>query len=461
MSIHKRFDLLTIVVILSISGTHLSAQDSHYWNLQYGTRSTLLGGAVIGSVSDMAATYYNPAALALFPNPEILLSGKVYQVNTLNLKGGADEGIDLSSSQVDAAPSLFAGSFTFKWLKDHKLSYSILTRQQMKYGIEGRRGIMRDITSGQELVGRELTADQNLSDLWFGISWAYAWNSKIAVGITQYLAVRDQKARNQFLVQSLNPAGNVAMATLIRQFDYKNFRTLWKGGMGINLDPLTLGITITTPSLNLTGSGSALLNAAASDVDLDGDGTEDQLFAANYQQDVSSTYHTPFSIGGGLSYKWGKTRVHASAEWFDAVQKFRVLETSNFEAQSSGESLENRVDHELKSIINYGIGIEINFKEKLNGYTSFVTDYSAAVPETRTNLAISFWDIYHLAAGLAFTLGRSEFTLGVNYAFGSDNLKRSLAFPEFSVSENLEDFLQNAELSYRRLKFLIGFSFQI
>jgi len=56
-----------------------SAQDTHYWNLQHGTRSTLLGGAVIGSVTDMAATYYNPAALALFPAPEILLSGKVYQ----------------------------------------------------------------------------------------------------------------------------------------------------------------------------------------------------------------------------------------------------------------------------------------------------------------------------------------------------------------------------------------------
>jgi hypothetical protein len=160
--------------------------------------------------------------------------------------------------------------------------------------------------------------------------------------------------------------------------------------MGMNLDPLTLCITITTSSVNLTGSGSALLNAAASDIDLDGDGIEDQLFAANYQQDVSSVYHTPWSIGGGLSYHWGKTRFHASAEWYDAVQKFRVLETSDFEAQSSGEILQNRVDHELKSIINYGVGIEIFFREKLNGYASFVTDYSAAVPETGTNMAISF-----------------------------------------------------------------------
>jgi hypothetical protein len=317
------------------------------------------------------------------------------------------------------------------------------------------------VTSGQELIARELLIDQNLSDLWIGLSWAYAGDSKFAVGITQYLAVRDQKVRNQFLAQSLQPDTNVATATLIRQFDYKNFRLLWKGGLGMNLDPLSIGITFTTPSVKLAGSGSALLDAVASDVDLDGDGTEDQLFAANYQQDIPSAFHSPWSVGGGLSYRWGKTRLHASAEWYDAVQKFKVLETTDFKSQSSGENVQNRVDHELKSIINYGLGIEIYFKEKLNGYASFVTDYSAAVPGTETNLAISFWDIYHLAAGLAFTLRRSEISVGVNYAFGNDKLKRSLAFPEFSVSDELEETLQNAEISYRRLKFLIGFSFQI
>jgi len=82
MLVIKRTTLFLYFFILTNS---LFAQDTHYWNHQYGTRSTLLGGAVIGSVTDMAATYYNPAALALFPNPEILLSGKVYQYNSLNL----------------------------------------------------------------------------------------------------------------------------------------------------------------------------------------------------------------------------------------------------------------------------------------------------------------------------------------------------------------------------------------
>jgi len=44
-------------------------QDAHYWTDQYGSRSRLLGGAVIGSVDDLAAVYYNPARLALIPDP--------------------------------------------------------------------------------------------------------------------------------------------------------------------------------------------------------------------------------------------------------------------------------------------------------------------------------------------------------------------------------------------------------
>ena len=56
--------LFLILVFIMLSSIY--AQDSHYWNLQYGTKSTLLGGAVIGSVTELSATYYNPGAVALF-----------------------------------------------------------------------------------------------------------------------------------------------------------------------------------------------------------------------------------------------------------------------------------------------------------------------------------------------------------------------------------------------------------
>ena len=71
------------------------AQDAHYWNIQYGTRSTLLGGAVIGSVSDLSATYYNPGAVALFEDTKFILSARVYQLETITVEDGAGNGRDL------------------------------------------------------------------------------------------------------------------------------------------------------------------------------------------------------------------------------------------------------------------------------------------------------------------------------------------------------------------------------
>lgn len=456
----NRKPMLKYLITLAISTVvihNVSAQDTHYWNLQYGTRSNLLGGAVIGSVTDMAATYYNPAALALFPAPEILLSGKIYQYSALSLNNGAGPGKDLTSSTIEAAPTLFAGSFTFDWLGDHTLSYSILTRQRMNFGIEGRRGGTRDSDQGEELVAGELIANQELSDLWIGLTWAVKLSPNIAIGVTPYLSVRDQKTRKHAYSEIIDQVGNVSAAIITQQFEYKNYRLLAKAGFGANFDPLTLGLSITTPSLSLSGSGSSLVNLINS-----GDGSsEETAFIANYQQDVAALHKLPLAVGFGAGYKLGKHCIHVSAEWYDEVASYNVLDTEDFTAQSSGETITYRVNNELKSVVNYGLGAEFYVTENLDLFISYITDYSAAVPDTRTNLTVSTWDIYHLSGGAAFSIGRSEFTLGINYAFGSGKVKGPVNLPDSDIQNTLVDLFENSDLDYKRLKFLIGFSIEI
>ncbi len=448
---------LMILMIFALVIKHATAQDTHYWNLQYGTRSTLLGGAVIGSVSDMAATYYNPAALALFPAPEILLSGKVYQYSALSLNNGAGPGKDLTSSTIEAAPTLFAGSFTFEWLGDHTLSYSILTRQRMNFGIEGRRGGIQDTETGEELVAGELIANQELSDLWIGLTWAKKLNDWLAIGITPYLSVRDQKTRKHAYTEILDQFGNVSAAIITQQFEYKNYRLLAKAGIGANLDPLTVGLSITTPNLSITGSGSSLVNLINT-----GEATnEETVFIANYQQEMSAEHRLPLSVGIGAGYRIGKHRIHVSAEWFDKIDRYTVIETKSFVGQSTGEPVPYQVENELNSLVNYGLGAEFYLNENLDLFVSYVTDFSAAVPNTTTNLTVSTWDIYHFSTGASFSIGRSEFTLGINYAFGSGKTKGPVNLPESEVKNTLIDLLEDSELDYRRLKFLIGFSIEI
>jgi hypothetical protein len=62
--------------------TFARPQDSHYWTNQYGTRATLLGGAVIGSVLDLSGTYYNPGGMSLIEDPDTLMAAKTCDLRT-------------------------------------------------------------------------------------------------------------------------------------------------------------------------------------------------------------------------------------------------------------------------------------------------------------------------------------------------------------------------------------------
>ena len=65
------------------------AQDGHYWTQQYGTKSMLLSGSVIGGVEDLGAVYYNPGRLAVISNSAFLLSGNVYEYNGIDISNAA------------------------------------------------------------------------------------------------------------------------------------------------------------------------------------------------------------------------------------------------------------------------------------------------------------------------------------------------------------------------------------
>ena len=71
----NRYSPRTPILALFLIISYLTAaQDAHYWTLQYGPKSSLLGGAVIGSIKDISGTYYNPGALSLSDNLAFALS---------------------------------------------------------------------------------------------------------------------------------------------------------------------------------------------------------------------------------------------------------------------------------------------------------------------------------------------------------------------------------------------------
>jgi hypothetical protein len=435
------------------------SQEANLWNQQYGTRSTLLGGSVIGSVSDMSATYYNPGTIALFREASLLLSAKGYEYSQQVIEGGAGDGRDLTSSSIKPLPDLVASSLPFDWLGEHSLAFSILIRKRIDTDIQ-TRGQVSPLTSGG-LAAAELIATNELDEFWGGLTWSTRLSEQIGIGMTMYLAVRNQDRRTQFLQEELDTSGSVATSVSINQYSYQHYRLLWKAGLGVNLDPLTLGATITTPGLAIVGSGSVLANASSSGFDYDGDGTDDDVLIAAFSDDQPVEYHSSWSFGLGGAYRFGKTRIHVSGEYIAGVDFFEVMGTGEFIAQSTGQTVSSSLTHETDDVINYAVGLEYAFGEKTTGYMSFSTDFAAAIPGSPSTLSLVNYDIYHVGVGAAFNVARWDLVVGGVYAFGSDKLQNAITPISEDVSSELIDRLSGSDVVFSRIRILFGFSYAL
>lgn len=441
--------------------TPLSGQDANYWTHQYGTRATLLGGAVIGSVLDLSGTYYNPGGLGLIEKPDIFETSKVFLYPRVVLKGFGEEERDFSTSSLGMAPSLVAGTLTSKGGGKHWIGFSFLTRHYVSTGLAGTFVSSGNVLPepGLESITSDLRLNINLSESWAGLTWAYKIKKTIGIGISPYIVVRSHHANNQTLAEALTADSNLYFLLNGREYRYLNFRVLCKIGAAFDLGRISLGLTLTTPSIKIYGKGNIGINTTAIGFDLNGDGEKDQIMAADFQENLDADYKTPVSLGLGLTYKLEKIRLYGSAEWFAGMGKYDVMRGEDFTIQSTGETKPVSVTHELDSVINFGIGIEYTFNPKFKTYASFTTDFSAMSPDTDTNLTASTWNIYHIMAGSDFTLAGLSLTLGIGYAYGNKMTNRLPGESAVEASPFLKQMLSGLEYKYSSIKLLFGFAF--
>jgi len=454
---------LAILLGILFPQTTLS-QDTHYWNLHYGTQSTLLGGAVIGSVADLSATYYNPGWLALKKDAGLILSARVYDLNTLEVEGDGIQNRKISTFRISPSPSLIAGRLPSDSLIGQKLTYSIITRQSFQSQLD-TRGVL-GVAPGSVLPGGGTIAEEavyvtDLGEYWGGISWSTPLGDGVGFGVTSYIAFRTQWKRSEFSFKVLPEAEDLASLDRTTDYSYYNVRLLWKAGLAVDLSPVLVGVTVTTPSLNLFGSGSTYLNASSAGFDIDGDRVADPFLGADYQDGLSSKYRSSWAVGAGVGYVFGKFKLNLSAEWYSGIPSYAVLDPEPFVVQTTGETAENDLTVEYDPVINYGCGVEFLATETIDFYLSYVTDFSAHVPGTNTNLTISNWDLRHITGGGVFSFGRADVTFGLGYAFGSSRTPKDGVPLLEDLLEKTGHTLPVLTATSRRVKVIFAFSFAL
>ena len=402
----------------ALMATPARAQDSHYWNLFYGTYPTLLGGTVIGSPSDLSGSYYNPGFRPASKTGELLLAAQLYQYERLSLEGNAGTKIPLSGSSLSVSPSLVAGNFPgTDTSSTDRFTYSLLARQHVNLDIEGRLALGG--TSMGSASTSELILTQNLSEYWAGFTWTRQFSRTWSAGVSNYVAFRSQTQRLGFSVRQFDDTTATTSAlNYTSLIDYFHVRLLWKLGVGYAEDRFSGGATVTTPSLSILGSGEYYL-----DQGLEGYPPEPTFFAASSQKDLTPAYRSSWAVGAGLAYTFDDVKVYLSAEWYAPVSRYSILNTQDFVAASTGNTVSTAVVQELRSVFNYGAGIEIFPGKPWSILASFVTDQSAVDPDVENTTSFSAWDLYHIAGGGIATFGRYRLTLGGAITIGSGNAR--------------------------------------
>jgi len=442
--------LLIAATGLLSAATPAAAQDSHYWTLQYGPRSSLLGGAVIGSVDDVSATFYNPGALSTASDLAFALSADVFEMTGVILEDGGGDGVDLGNAKSGLRPSMIAGTIKQGLFGGGGiLAYSVLTRAR---GTQDLSGIL--LLSGADLPTELDLTDAvggvaftgRFNDFWGGLTYSHALGEHFGLGLTWYGAVRSQERRREAIGQLIETDGSGSAQIDIASGSYKAYRTLFKIGAFGGTGPVTGGVTLTTPSIQLGGSGDLVFNESEF-------GTDTVALAASVQTDLSATYKSPLSVGAGLAWRVGGALLHGSVEWFDAVEQYFVMQGEDFTAQEPSDRVVTLdAVQEQDEVVNWALGLEYALSPRVSAYLSYYTDNSTLTDEVeRAGLGILPFDIRNVSLGTDFVVKSARLTLGLGYGWGS------------KVDQELTDLLRQedpdfkATYVFRSIKVLFGF----
>jgi hypothetical protein len=401
-------------------------------------------------VDDVSGTFYNPGAVAQATDLTFAVSTNVFSYTGVSVEDGAGDGVDLGTAKSGLMPSLVAGTIKRDLFGGAGiLAYSALTRARGVQDLAGAvfrtsddlppESDLKDVAGGVDFTGR-------YNDLWGGLTYSHALGDHIGLGVTWYGALRSQNRTQRSTVLLVETDGSGLSATDDFNAKYTAFRTLFKFGGYVGVGPITGGITVTTPSIHLAGSGQLGLNQSTI-------GADTTAILAGIQTDLPAEYRSPLSIGGGLAWRLGPVRLHGSLEWFDKVDPYVVVQGDSLYAQvPEGEGIILDGVHEQTDVLNWALGLEYAINETFSGYLSYFLDNSTLDDDIeRADLSGLPIDIKTITLGTDFKVGTALLTLGIGYGWGSE------------LDQELTDVLRQddpdfqATYVYRSIKLLFGF----
>lgn len=467
MSSIKKSGLLGVMLLSHIMlSMTIRAQEGHYWSQQYGTRSMLLSGSVIGGVSDLGLVYYNPARLSQVKNPAFLISADVYEWNNLRITDAFGRDADATQSDFGGVPTLAAGTFKVPFLGNHHFAWAILQRTNMKLAPGYSKEVFEDVIEafpGEEYFAADVSLDVGIKEQWSGVTWSYPLNNRVSIGLSGFYSHIDLKKGAKINMRAMTEDSQVALYQFDKSIGGSYDGLLFKAGLSYLLENGVIGFTVLTPTIKLRYSGAFRHNLFFANIE-DYSPNED-IYLSTSQKDLKGKLHTPWAVGAGISNQWNNLTLHVSAEWYSGVKHYPVMTAAEYYSQSRGDTLNFSMVNKLKSVVNVGAGLEWYLNEHLSAYLSFSTDFTA-IPENDyrffdtegTVIASGFKsDVYHYGGGVVVSVRGADITLGATHAGSRLTMPRLFDFPEEGDDE-IFDQDEVTTLRWDRWRFVLSFS---
>ncbi|MGB5191040.1 hypothetical protein [Robiginitalea sp.] len=462
-----------LLLILFASSIH--AQDSHYWTQQFGTRSALLGGAVLGGAEDNTMIYYNPGALGFLDESSISINANAYRIESIRVENALGNEADFQSSKLGSVP-LLAGGMIRTGSEKWKVGYAFISPVDFNFkGIaraEGNYDLVDDSESpGLEETVAEAAVTNKTSELIVAIGLGHQINENWSVGVSNLFTVRSLTYQKSFSTYVfLNQDENSLVGTnFLQNADYYNVRYAAKFGVVFQKDDWDVGLTLTTPSINLFGQGTVASNIAVRNLKLIDENRISGVATAR-QAELKTKYKSPFSVALGTNYTFGRSHLGVAAQYYAGIDIYDVMEPApgsfvrpiDLAPQLQSDEFLS-LQSAAESVFNIAIGYEYEVSESLSilgGVRSDMSYFNQDLNEfAGIKPTISNWDIYHFSGGVTLNRKNSSLSLGLLLSAGSnDSYEQSGSFDP----EN-PDLVAGAttitKASYSNFGLLLGYTF--